>query len=514
MRNILDRPCLLAGLVLALLPALAFGGAPVHGLKSPHRAPGRFLIIFKTSQELAVITPGELSTAACPSLLPIDRQQAQKLARCLTDNVGATLVGTMARPIGGREVAVIKDLSDSGLSILEDDPRVNSLQADAVATKAAVQTPSSYPGYSIVPLQLADISTRNLPLGAAREKSDYTYNTPASNVVIAVLDTGINPIIADFGGRVSSIADCTIGTFPNYCIPIYPGSGYSEDCDGHGTEVADVAGGAYAGVAKGVTLEGVITGYSCNNGQTGQASYDTQIIDGINYVIEQKENQYKTTPVVIQMSVVPQDLNSTFDTAVKDALDAGIVIVSAAGESTNGGVSQCNVSPYDLAPSTAVINVGAAGEYAVDPWSPPYGMFRASWSNFGPCVSLFADGTPVVGTGVGTNWGTSFAAPVVSGIAALYLSATPTAPPAEVKAAILSAATSGKLQTSAYKDNSGTTWGADLGAGSPNLFAYSLVPAGAPPGYVPPPPPGPSQRVLNAIGAAINYLLSECGPVC
>lgn len=59
--------------------------------------------------------------------------------------------------------------------------------------------------------------------------------------------------------------------------------------------------------------------------------------------------------------------------------------------------------------------------------------------------------------------GTSMAVPHVAGVAALYLSENPTATPAQVKAAILSAATSGVLNPERLR------------AGTPNRVLYSAV---------------------------------------
>jgi hypothetical protein len=51
--------------------------------------------------------------------------------------VGATNAGVLH--IGKREVAVVRGLSDSGVSILANDPRVNSIQVVHTIKKAAVQ---------------------------------------------------------------------------------------------------------------------------------------------------------------------------------------------------------------------------------------------------------------------------------------------------------------------------------------------------------------------------------------
>ena len=74
----------------------------------------------------------------------------------------------------------------------------------------------------------------------------------------------------------------------------------------------------------------------------------------------------------------------------------------------------------------------------------------------GPCVSL-NDSAYTWGTG------TSFAAPFVAGVAALYLSDHPQATPAQVKAALMSAATPGQLDLTTSLP------------GTPNAILSSLV---------------------------------------
>lgn len=134
------RRSLLIGIALTVLPALASGSAPVYGLKDPSRVPGQYFLSFMTSQELAAISPERLAASTCPSLRPTEPQPAQELATCLADKVGATNIGVLH--IGKREIAVLKGLSDSGVSILANDPRVNSIQVVHWAKKAAVQPPA------------------------------------------------------------------------------------------------------------------------------------------------------------------------------------------------------------------------------------------------------------------------------------------------------------------------------------------------------------------------------------
>jgi hypothetical protein len=109
---------------------------------------------------------------------------------------------------------------------------------------------------------------------------------------------------------------------------------------------------------------------------------------------------------------------------------------------------------------------------------------RASFSNFGSCVDVFAPGQGITSAWIGndsainTISGTSMASPHVAGAAALILGATPGATPAQVRATMVTAATVNKV-TSA-------------GSGSPNLL---LNTGSAPVSPTPTPTPGPAPCV-------------------
>ena len=92
---------------------------------------------------------------------------------------------------------------------------------------------------------------------------------------------------------------------------------------------------------------------------------------------------------------------------------------------------------------------------------------RASWSNYGSVLDLFAPGVDITSdwrtsdTATYTGSGTSFSSPHVAGAAALYLSAHPGATVATVNNAIVAAATTGVV--------------ANPGSGSPNRLLYTAT---------------------------------------
>jgi subtilisin family serine protease len=147
------------------------------------------------------------------------------------------------------------------------------------------------------------------------------------------------------------------------------------------------------------------------------------------------------------------------------------VTVAAGNGSTFGAQDACSVSPARVPKAVTVAATDSADR-------------KPSWSNYGPCVDLFAPGAGIVsadGAGSGTGaWasmsGTSMAAPHVAGAAALILSAVPWAAPAKVRDALVAVATAGKV-TSARTTNPKL------------LFApFDIVPGELPAGVAPTPP--------------------------
>jgi subtilisin family serine protease len=143
--------------------------------------------------------------------------------------------------------------------------------------------------------------------------------------------------------------------------------------------------------------------------------------------------------------------SASLDAAVAKAVATGIPVVVAAG---NDNANACNYSP---AREASAITVGATTNTDA----------RASYSNFGSCLDLFAPGSAITSawhesTGaVKTLNGTSMAAPHVAGLVALILGSSADATPADIPDLIRAVATAGVV-TSA-------------GTGSPNLLLYTLA---------------------------------------
>jgi aqualysin 1 len=271
--------------------------------------------------------------------------------------------------------------------------------------------------------------------------TQYSYIYTGMGVKIFVLDTGILTTHIEFGTRAS----CPFTACPGTC----------NDIHGHGTHVAGIAGGTTYGVAKDVMLVGVKVLCTPSGSWAG-------VISGINYVIGQKKQTPKI-PMVINMSL-GGPFNTLLNTAVSSAYDAGIVVVVSAG---NNDVNACSKSP---ASATNAITVGAS-DRKYKKWFIFWRWWdvRASFSNWGTCVDIFAPGVNIRSASILTTTsstlksGTSMASPFVAGVAALQLQKLSSPPPPLI----------GSIWAAIQADsilNQMCNWLGALGSGSPNRF--------------------------------------------
>ncbi len=402
--------------------------------------------------------PSALSALACAALLtgaaalegavqPVDRPIPESFIVVLKADAGAQAIGAprttaqvasdLSGFFGGRTERVFHTAlqgfqfrgSSAAAESLSRDARVAYVAQDGLVELASVQTPSPSWGLDRIDQRGPDLNT------------EYAYYSDGTGVDLYIVDTGVRSTHEDFGSRVDTV---------NAFTAVNDGVG-TEDCNGHGTHVAGIAGAATFGVAKGVTIHPVRV-VGCD----GMGSLSNTIA-GIDWITARHQAP-GTRRAVVNIS-----LNNGFsfplEDAVNESIAAGVIFVVAAG---NDGVdASCYLSPQRV---PGAITVGASDATGA----------RWASSNYGECVDLFAPGTEIVSTFIRDDadflamTGTSVAAPHVAGTAALVLSSHPEATPDEVQALIVAAATEGRL--------------ADVGAGSPNLLLYSAFEGeGAPP---------------------------------
>jgi subtilisin family serine protease len=267
---------------------------------------------------------------------------------------------------------------------------------------------------------------RDLPLD-----KKYEPSTTADNVNVYVIDTGIYAAHKDFGDRASVGTD-TVGDGQN-----------GVDCMGHGSHVSGTIAGTTYGLAKGAKIVAVRV-LDCQG-----AGSTESVVDGIDWVTKNAKK-----PAVANMSL-GGGADETLDAAVKASVAAGITYAVAAG---NEGGDACQDSP---AREPSAITVGATDDKDQ----------KATFSNWGKCVDLFAPGVDITSVGItgpdstAKMSGTSMATPHVTGGVALYLADHPDATPADVATALVGTSTPDKV--------------GEPGTGSPNklLFVGTVDPA-------------------------------------
>lgn len=362
---------------------------------------------------------------------------------------GGQITHSFSRAVKGFAVTLPKAAASAFLEAMERNPNVDHVEVDATVSTlepSATETASTW--------GLDRIDQRDLPLS-----STYAPLSAGSGVTAYIVDTGILATHADFGGRVAG----------GYTA-IDDGYGTS-DCHGHGTHVAGTVGGAAWGVAKSVSLVPVRV-LSC----TGSGTL-SGVIAGLDWVIANAKK-----PAVVNMSL-GSGASSAIDTAVANVVASGITVVVAAG---NSGADACDYSP---ARAPAAITVGATTSSDA----------RASYSNYGSCLDLFAPGSSIKSSwytstsATATLSGTSMAAPHVAGVAAVILQAAPAASPSQIDAWISDAATRDKV--------------ASAGSGSPNRLLYAYV--GDTDSQ---PPPPEAQETVVSLSSLTGAATTKRGP--
>ena len=378
--------------------------------------PGQYIIVFKDG---------------------VDREAARQAALEKIASGGGKVIFQYSSALDGLAAeltpATLRLLRQDGrIEFIEQDQKVNVTDEDDPFEIQTMADSTNYWG-------LDRIDQTDLPL-------DHAYYYPSSagqGVNIYIIDSGIRKTHVNFTGRVNLVFDAVGGSIDP------PAS----DCNGHGTHVAGTAAGNVTGVARKANIFSVRV-LDCTG--TGTTSL---IVAGINWVTQ---NHIK--PAVANMSISGWQ-SPAEDAAITKAIAKGVTFVVAAGNSDDNA---CNYSPARVA---GAITVGATGKFDS----------RSTFSNFGKCIDIFAPGEKILSSTIGSDseyqdvdgdgyeWsGTSMAAPHVTGVAALYLSANPTAKPAEVTKYILDNALLGHVL--------------NVGEASPNrlLHIRNIVPVTGP----------------------------------
>lgn len=268
----------------------------------------------------------------------------------------------------------------------------------------------------------------------------WSVRTDGSAVVVAVVDSGIDYYNPDFMPNLwrnpGEMADNGVDDDGNGYVddvygiaPVY-GSGDPYDDNSHGSLVSGIVGavGNNGLDSAGVAWQAQLMALKVLNAR-GFIN-DSSVIEAIDYVVRTKQT-LGLPRVVLNLSFGGDADSPALHDAIAAAEAAGILVVAAAGNDSRDIDYRPSYPAAD--PSDAVLAVGAAATSYTG---------VAGFSNFGcGTVDVLAPGEWILGPypgGLAISSGTSQAAAIVSGIAALVWSQNPDAPWQDIKSAILS----------------------------------------------------------------------------
>ncbi|SPO01646.1 related to Alkaline proteinase [Cephalotrichum gorgonifer] len=263
--------------------------------------------------------------------------------------------------------------------------------------------------------------------------TSYLYDSTAGQGTYAyVVDTGIYTAHSSFEGRATwgyNAAD-----------------NVNSDGNGHGTHCAGTIASKDYGVSKKANLVAVKVLDSSGSGTTDN------VIDGYEWAVNDIIAKGRQSKSVISMSL-GGGYSAAFNAAVEAAYKSNVLTVVAAGNDNR------NAANYSPASAPNAITVGA-----ID-----VNNKRASFSNYGSVVDIFAPGVSILSTWIGgttaTNniSGTSMATPHIAGLV-LYLKAFEgLTTPKITTDRLIALATKGVISSP--------------GTGSPNTLAFNGVKA-------------------------------------
>jgi PKD repeat protein len=321
-------------------------------------------------------------------LVHFERHTGAARQRALIKRIGGHRLATVRR-LGTAIVRVPAAERKQALSLLRRQPGVAYAETDGVA-------------HAFAPVTVNDplLNSSSWPLANPLFPDAWSLTTGNSNVVVAVVDSGVQADHPDLGGRV----------LPGY--DFVNNDNNPADDEGHGTAVAGIIA---AQANNGIGIAGVC--WKCKIlpvkvlDSSGSGA-DSWIASGIIWATDHGAD-------VINMSLGGTDSSQTLADAVSYTQAHGVVVVAAAGN--DGEDPTLATTPNYPAAYSGVISVGA-----VDALDEAY-----FFSNHGSWVMVDAPGctnttwipsTYIFGSDLGNFCGTSASSPFVAGLAGLVRS--------------------------------------------------------------------------------------------
>lgn len=270
------------------------------------------------------------------------------------------------------------------------------------------------------------------PLSLIGMEAAWDFSVGSENIVIAVIDTGIDTDHSEFVGQLwqnpGEIAGNGIDDDGNTFIDDVMGYNFlsnnatPEDSHGHGTHVSGTIG------AKGSYITGVCPGCRIMSLKAGDFDFlETDIIQSIDYANNNGAN-------IVNMSFGGGAYAPITEGRIKAGHDKGIVFVAALGNESTNVDTTTNYYPAKYPHVLGISSVGNDGS-------------RSGFSNFGSYNFIAAPGgqdlepeTYIVSSYLNNSYhglaGTSMATPHVAGAIGLMKSMIPWLTPDDIRTAL------------------------------------------------------------------------------
>ena len=402
-----------------------------------------------------------LATSACVIVLPITVVAQSSHKKVLRGQEVVVSFPAMAGGFSARATARVKNLKLGGsvkltkslaegrLGVISSASSFGSQSAEPIdANEAEIQSlcdslKAANPSYDLTCEANAIIETQRTPndtqysslYGMTKISAPQAWDitTGSSSVVVAVIDTGIDythPDLADnMATNSGEIRGNGVDDDGNGFVDDYYGydfiNGDSDPMDDHfhGSHCAGTIGAkgdngkGVAGVNWNVSLLPVKVLDSYGSGTLAA------VAAGMNYAV-------KRGVKIMSMSLGTSGYSSTLENAIISAKNAGVLVVAAAGNSSQN----TDISPNYPSASAQDNVLAVAASNSTDT--------LAYFSNWGPTsVDLAAPGESILSTYLGGQYayasGTSMATPHVAGMAALLLAVDPTLTYGQIKSILI-----------------------------------------------------------------------------
>ncbi len=360
----------------------------------------------------------------------------------------------------------VPEWATTGLVTIELSDESDGRVLNAIGPELTILQPSANDEYSALQQFIQQVGIDQA----------WNYTTGDSDVVVAVIDSGVDTnhveLTDNIWSNIDEIAGNNIDDDRNGYVDDVHGFDFVSDVaeltpnDGHGTMVAGVIGAVgnngigVTGINWNVQIMPLIA-LDRDGGSVEQAA------KAIRYAADNGAD-------VINMSFGgagwTNDYQAAYDEAIEYAFKKGVLLVAAAG---NGDVVSGTGVNLDINPNSPVCNNGDE-DWVLGVGSVDSSNVISSFSDFGSsCIDVMAPGENVLSlspAGYSSYAipydlmdGTSFSAPIVSGIAALIKSRYPSMTNVEIAKRIKDTATN--------IDDINGWYAGRLGAGIVNAFA-------------------------------------------